>query len=52
MPEPPPQFPTPPPSPPRSVGMWMKLLFVYTGGLVMWAIYLVAIGYVLLRVFF
>jgi len=36
--------------PRRSVGMWVKLLLVWSAGLVAWAIYIVAILYVFFRV--
>lgn len=35
--------------PPRSAGMWVKLLLVWGAGVVMWAIYIVAILYALFR---
>jgi hypothetical protein len=36
-----------PPPPPRSLGMWIKLFIVWTAGLVMWTIYIVAMIYLL-----
>jgi hypothetical protein len=36
--------------PPRSAGTWAKLLLVWGVGLVIWALYIVAILYVFFRV--
>ena len=36
--------------PPRSPGMWLKLLLVWAAGLMSWAIYIIAILYIFFRV--
>ncbi len=36
--------------PPRSAGMWIKLLLVWGAGLITWALYIVIILYAFFRV--
>lgn len=40
--------PTPTPSPGRTLSQWLLLFGVWAVGLVVWTIYLVVLGYVLL----